>query len=206
MAIQIIITGDHATDAIAELQNLSHALGGANVNEPTKNTGKVLATSAVHEKVAAGETVVVAPVKTTNAPADNKLSREDQDAAVASMIDNGEKDERYDLLTKGRQKAVDDGIAAKLAEIEAGAPNNDLDDMFGDDEKPAEEPVATADTVRDLMGKLGKDKDGNPIQENLLKIRDILTKYVTKGKEIKVGNIPEAKFKEVVAELKKIAA
>lgn len=197
MPVQIIITGDHATDAIAELQNLSYALGGADVKQ--ENVSTVSAPSMAPAKSTAS---TAAPA--TGGATDNKLSREDQDAAVASMIDNGEKDERYDLLTKGRQKAVDDGIAAKAAPVDDA--KEDIDDMFGDDDKTAEEPVANADTVRELMGKLGKDADGNPIQENLLKIRDILTKFVTKGKDIKVGNIPEAKFKEVVAELKKIAA
>lgn len=205
MAVQIIITGDHATDALAELQNIAVAMTGG-APEPVKNVAggtkpqNVSTASAPSTQAPAKSTSTAAPA--SGGATDNKLSREEQDAAVAAMVDAGEKDERYDLLTKGRQKAVDDGIAAKAT---AGSTEEDLDDMFGDEDKPAEE-VANADTVRDLMGKLGKDAEGNPIQENLLKIRDILTKYVTKGKDIKVGNIPEAKFKEVVAELKKIAA
>jgi hypothetical protein len=207
MPVQIIVTGEHATDALAELQNLAVALTGGQ-EAPAKNV--VGATSAPKPTIAsAPSTQAPAKSASTAAPAsggatDNKLSREDQDAAVAAMVEAGEKDERYNLLTKGRQKAVDDGIAAKVADIETGTPEI-VDDMFGDDETPAA-PVVTAQTIRDMMGALGKDEKGNSVQDNLLKIRDILTKFVTKGAEIRVGNIPADKLQAVYAELKKLEA
>lgn len=216
MAVQLIIDGQHITDVLAQV----HALANATSSDPVPSQGKVFATSAVHEAVSRGETVVVAPVKSvpakststaapsaggkTEAKADDKLTREEQDAAVASMIDNGEKDDRYEQLTKGRQKAVDDGIAAKAAPA-ADKAEDDLNDMFGDDEAE-KAPEVTAQTIRDMMGALGKDAAGNPVQDNLLKIRDILTKFVTKGAEIKVGNIPADKLTAVYAELKKLEA
>ena len=200
MPIQLIITGEHITDIFAEIQGFASAIAG----EAPKGS-KVLATSAVHEAVARGEDVVVAPVKTAESSAakkeaeTDKLSRAEQDAAVEEMIEAGAKDARYDLLTKGRQKNVDDGIAQKSKKEDA------LDDMFGGDEEELEEEV-TSDTVRELMGRLGKDEDGNPVQENLVKIRDILTRFVPKGEEIKVGKIPHNKLKDVVAELRKMEA
>lgn len=204
MPIQLIITGEHITDVFAEISNFANAIGGEKV--PEKN---VAGATSVPKPTTASAPSTQAPAqsKSTAAPSaggktDDKLSREDQDAAVAAMIDAGEKDERYDLLTKGRQKAVDDGIAAKSAPADKV---DTVDDMFGDDET-VKEPEVTAQTIRDMMGALGKDAQGNPVQDNLLKIRDILTKFVTKGAEIKVGNIPADKLQAVYAELKKLEA
>jgi len=205
MPVQLIITGEHMTDVFAEVSNFAAAIG---VEAPSKNVagGKTQSTastpSAASTQAPAKSASTAAPSaggKTEVKAEDNKLSREDQDAAVEAMIAAGEKDERYEQLTKGRQKAVDDGIAAKDTKVDT------VDDMFGDDETKTE-PEVTAQTIRDMMGALGKDEKGNPVQDNLLKIRDILTKFVTKGAEIKVGNIPADKLNAVYAELKKLEA
>lgn len=205
MPIQLIITGDHMVDVFAEVSNFAYAIG--NGTTPEKNVigvnkPQTASTPSAATTTAPKSTSTAAPSAggKTEAKADDKLSREDQDAAVAAMIDNGEKDERYEQLTKGRQKAVDDGIAAKAAPAA-----DSVEDMFGDSEETAA-PVVTAQTIRDMMGALGKDEAGNPVQDNLLKIRDILTKFVTKGAEIKVGNIPADKLTAVYAELKKLEA
>lgn len=208
MPIQLIITGDHITDVFAEITNFASAIGAPSKNVAGETKQQTVSTNtAPSTQAKAQSTSTAAPVTggKTEAKSDGKLTREEQDAAVEEMIAAGEKDARYEQLTKGRQKAVDDGIATKSAPAAEEKAEDDLNDMFGDEDKPAETEV-TADTIRNLMGSLGKDADGNPVQENLLKIRDILTKYVTKGKDIKVGNIPEEKFAEVVAELKKLEA
>lgn len=199
MPIQLIITGDHITDVFAEISNFAAAI---NAKAPvTTPVGACHPELKVDQKLTASVKSSVQPTE----PA--KLSREEQDAAAEEMIEAGEKDARYDLLTKGRQKAVDDGIAAKAAPSKEEATDDDLEDMFGEgDDAPEAAPVVTADTIRDMMGKLGKDEDGNAIQDNLVKIRDILTRFVTKGKEIKVGNIPAEKLPAVYAELKKLEA
>lgn len=208
MPIQLIITGEHITDVFAEISNFANAIGGEKVctknavgatSMPKSSTNFAPSTQAPAQSKS---TATASAGGKTEVKADDKLNREEQDAAVSEMIAAGEKDARYEQLTKGRQKAVDDGIAAKAAPAEEV---ENVDDMFGDDET-MKEPVVTAQTIRDMMGALGKDADGNPVQDNLLKIRDILTKFVTKGAEIKVGNIPADKLQSVYAELKKLEA
>lgn len=206
MPIQLIITGDHITDVFAEISNFASAIGG----QPAKNAVGETKPQTV-STASAPSTQAPAKSASTEAPATGgktkALSREEQDAAVEAMIEAGEKNALFDQLTKGRQKAVEDGITAKETASAAGATDDDLEDMFGEgDDAPEAAPVVTADTIRDMMGKLGKDEDGNAIQDNLVKIRDILTRFVTKGKEIKVGNIPAEKLPAVYAELKKLEA
>lgn len=195
MPIQLIITGEHMTDVFAEINNFAAAI---NAKAPvTTPVGACHPEPKVDQKLTAS---VKSSVQSTE-PA--KLSREEQDVAVEEMIEVGAKDARYDLLTKGRQRTVDDGIAAKAVPV--AKVEDDQFDLFEEgDDTPEIETVVTADTIRDMMGKLGKDEEGNAIQDNLVKIRDILTKFVTKGKEIKVGNIPADKLPAVYAELQKL--
>ena len=197
MAVQLIIDGAHMTDVLSQIHALAGATGGP------KET-------VVYEKIQAPvETTaeaVAEPAHTVETPVENKparLSAKAQDVAVAAMLEAGAKNDLFDKLTKGRQKAVEEGLAAPVAEKEEDV---NLDSMFDDD--AAEEPVEeiTADTIRTMMGALGKDADGNPIQDNLLKIRDILTTYVPKGEDIKVGKIPQDKFADVYGELVAMAA
>jgi hypothetical protein len=201
MPIQLIITGDHITDVFAEISNFAAAIGG---DAPKNEAG---ATSGSKGSTASAPSPKTAPASTeapaTGGKTDAKLTRNEQDAAVEEMVEAGEKDARYEQLTKGRKKAVDDGIAKKA---EAESTEDALSDMFDDtpSESEEEEVEITADTIRDMMGKLGKDAKGNPIQENLLKIKSVLEKAIPKGVEIKVGNIPADKLQTVFAELKKL--
>lgn len=198
MAVQLIIDGQHITDVLAQVQQLAEATGGASTKKEAGATSgsKDSTTSAPSPKAA---TSTEAPA--TGGKTEAKLSREEQDAAVEQMIEAGAKDIRYESLTKGRQKTVDEGIAAKEAAEEGATEDDDLDNMF--DDEPTEE-VVTSQTIRDLMGKLGKDADGKQNQDNLLKIRDILVKNIPKGEEVKVGNIPEVKLAAVYADMKKL--
>lgn len=211
MSVQLIIDGNTVTDVLAQVQDLARATG---VEAPSKNvagatSGQTTSTASAPsnpQNTTSSSTTKQSPSTSTGGETKPKtLTREEQDAAVEEMIANGETDGRFDQLTKGRQKAVNDGIAAKQADIETGSDAN-LDDMFGDDDAVEEEIVVTGDTIREMMGKLGKDAKGQPVQENLLKIRDILTRFVPKGEEIKVGKIPEADLPAVYAELKKLEA
>jgi uncharacterized protein YpuA (DUF1002 family) len=210
MPIQLIITGDHITDVFAEITNFASAIGAPSKNVCTgvgaTKQQNVSTASAPSTQAPAQSTSTAAPVAGGKTADDGKLTREQQDAAVEEMVAAGEKDARYEQLTKGRQKAVDDGIAEKAAPAADEKAEEDLNDMFGDDNVEQAAPEVTSDTIRNMMAKLGKDADGNPVQENLLKIRDILTKFVTKGKEIKVGNIPTEKLATVYAELQKLEA
>lgn len=199
MAVQLIIDGNTVIDVLAQVQDLARATG-----EPSKNVAG--ATSGSKGSTTSAPSTQAAPAS-TEAPATGgktkALTREEQDAAVEAMVEQGFKDLRYDQLTKGRQKDVDTRLAEK-DKAEETASDDDLSDMF-DDDAPAATEVSAQD-IRDLMAKLGKDAKGQPIQENLLKIRDILTKHVPKGEEIKVGNIPENKLASVHAEMKKLEA
>lgn len=197
MPIQLIITGDHITDVFAEISNFASAIG-----EKPARTGQVVNTNpATRNPQPVEEPKAEAPVK-----ADNKLNREQQDSAVEEMVVAGVKDERFDLLTKGRQKTVEDALAKKDEPV-VEAQEVDVSDMFDEgDALPEAEPEVTADTIRELMAKVGKDENGDPIQDNLVKIQAVLTKFVPKGQAIKVGNIPQDKFASVASELKKLEA
>jgi len=202
MAVQLIIDGQHIIDVLAQVQQLAQATSG---DVPATTTAPAKSAAAAPTKA---ETPTPAKTETAAAPAkaaEKTLSREEQDAAVKEMIEAGFKDPRFYNLTKGRQKAVEDGLAKAKETEEAADEGDDLDDMFGDSEEAAPVEV-TGEMVRQKMGELGKDADGNAIQANLVKIRDILTKYIPKGEEIKVGKIPQAKLAAAYAELLKMEA
>lgn len=207
MPVQIVITGDHATDAIAELQNLATALNGPAKNEAGAKSNTTVSTPSAptpQPQKSTSEETTSTSGETTVAPKEEKLSRTEQENAMKEMIEAGEKDERFDLLTKGRaakvEKALEDAAAEPEAEDKTDA---DLSDMFDDDEDDTPEEV-TSDMIRAKMGELGKDANGAPIQDNLLKIREILTTFVPKGEEIKVGRIPQDKLAEVYAALQEL--
>lgn len=215
MPIQIVITGDHVTDAIAEIQQLAQAING-----PSEVTHTV--------QLQAGEKLPIPTKKPeakpetateSEAPAPQKLSRKDQDVAVEEMINAGARDERYDLLTKGRQKQVDAGIQKKvdeenqaLAEGGNAAEIQDekseeaaLESMF--DDEPTEAPAdITADDIRAVMAEKGKGADGESDPDKLVAIRDVLVKHIPEGTEIKVGNIPQEAYAAVHADLQAIGS
>lgn len=199
MPIQLIISGEHATDLFAEITQFADALRGGD-NSPKPEAGVSIKPNASTISAPSTPTTQVSS-PATGGKTDVKLTREDQDAAVDEMIAAGAKDERFELLTKGRQKAVEDALAKATAPVVEDT-SDDVDDMFDDVEEAA--PEITVETVRDLMAKLGKDKDGNAIQDNLIKIRDILTKHVPKGEEVKLGKVPADKLASFHAELKKL--
>jgi hypothetical protein len=201
MSVQLIIDGTHITDVLAQVQQLAAATSGdAPKNEAGANSGVSGSTTSAPSKPAATSTEASATGGKTKG-----LSREEQDAAVEAMVEQGFKDPRFDQLTKGRQTDVEKRLKEKDAAEDAGKTDDDLGGMFDDDDADKPEEV-TAQTVRDLMGKLGKDAEGNQNQDNLLKIRDILVKHIPKGEEVKVGKIPEGKLAAVYAEMKKLDA
>lgn len=218
MPIQIIITADHVTDAIAEIQKFATATGAEQVHkvvldqppfEPDKSTPEQVAPNMDRATKLAEKGMEEA--KSEVAPKVEKLTRKEQDDVVAEMIEKGGIDSRFDLLTKNRQKKINDVL--KEGSVNHDAPEDEapvevqkaepettedaaLENMFGDDEK-----TLTMDDIRNEMGRLGKGPDGKSNQDNLIKIRDILTTYIPEGTEIKVGNIPEAEYPQVHAEL-----
>lgn len=193
MSVQLIIDGNHITDVLAQVQALAQAVEGPTLPAPSVPKAEVKEEPKQADKPA--------PEKEDDTP--KKLTRKEQEDAVAEMVKAGEKDERFDLLTKGRQREVEDALVANV-ENGVDAENQqeeDLSSMFDEDDADAPEEI-TGDHIRQVMAEKGKDADGDPIQDNLLKIREILTKHVPKGAEVKVGNIPSDKLAAAYAELK----
>lgn len=201
MPIELKITVNHATDLAAEVQTLAQIFGAP---VAVQQTAPATTKAPEAEKT---------PVKTETAPAASgtasegkkTLTRKEQDDATAEMIKNGAKDDRFDLLTKGRQNEVEAALAkAAASAAEEKSDDADLDDMFSDS-APAAKTV-TREQVSELMAKVGKDKDGNPIQPRLLKIREILVDLIPEGQEIKVKNLPEDKLAEAFEKIGKVEA
>lgn len=200
MTIELIVKGDHVTDVLAQIKQLADATGMTTpvntvhqVKDVPLPSGQVFADNVDTEApVEQGQVIETKPAN----EAPKKLSRSESMAAVKEMIESGEKDERYELLSRGSQKKIDEAHA-QPAPVE-----DDVSGLF--DEEPAAPAEVTADTIRELMGKLGKDKDGNQVRDNMLKIRDIFVKYIPEGTEVKVGNIPTDKLAEVYADMQKL--
>lgn len=215
MPVEIHISGQYMPEALAEIEQLAIAIG---MVRPDQIKGVARATELTEKammdqinKVNPIGPVVSAPVGTVTpqkvvaAKAETKkaLNRKEQDEAVKEMISNGEKDDRFEMLTKGRQNEVEDALSTPVptAEPEKAA-EAELDDMFGDE--PAVNITVTREDVSALMGKVAKDEDGNAVQDKALAIRAILVENIPMGQEIKVRNIPEDKLGEVYALIKKL--
>lgn len=204
MPIKIEITGNHATDVAAEIQNLAAIFGGGTEkNEAGVTSGQTASTtSAPSQQTAPASTA--APANTGKTDEGKKaLDRKAQDVAVSEMITNGAKDDRFELLTKGRQNEVEAALAKKAeTPVKAEA---DLDDMFADDSDAAPAEV-TREMVSELMAKVCKNPDGSAIQDRALKVREILVDHIAEGQEIKVKNLPEEKLAAVYALIEKVGA
>lgn len=200
MSIEIKITCNHATDVVAEIKNLALILGVAEVNvelapsQVTAINNDEFGESAI--VTVKKQAVIVEPATGTDKP----LSRKEQDEAVKYMINQGEKDDRFALLTKGRQTEVENAIA-KLNTVVDDPSDANVDDMFVDD---ASEKVVSREDVSVMMAKVGKDEDGHGIREKMLLIRAVLVENIPEGLEPKVKNIPEDKLATVYSLIEKI--
>lgn len=200
MPVELKIYGEHATDLIAELQNIATAFGVGTT--PAKNAVGAPSKSSESTTSAPSQpaTSTVAPQAGGKTDAKKTLNRKEQDDATAEMVKAGAKDDRFELLTKGRQNEVEAALAKAAAPAGKSA-DADLDDMFGDDTAPA---AVTREQVSELMGKIGKDEKGNPIQPRLLKIRAILVDLIPEGEEVKVKNLPDDKLAEAFEKIGKV--
>lgn len=197
MSVQLIIDGAHVTDVIAQIQTLARAL------TPVGTVAAPVVALDTPKTEAVKEIVPTTTAPKEAAPETGKpLTRKEQDAAVVEMIAAGAKDERFELLTKGRQNEIE----AALAKKEEPAPaEENIDDMFGDDSAPAA-PEITHQMVSELMGKVCKKPDGSAKQEEALRVRGILVDNIPDGLEIKVKNIPDDKLAAVFALVEKVGA
>lgn len=205
MPIELKITGNHATDIVAEVQTLAEILGVGTA--PAKNvageTSKqpVSTTSAPSQSQTASASTA-APADGGKTDAKKTLTRKEQDDAVSEMIAVGAKDERFDMLTKGRQNEVNAALE-KAAEPEKEEAS--VDDMFEDDEPAAEETI-TREMVSKLMGATCKDENGQTIQDKAIEVRKILVDAIPEGQDIKVAFVPDDKLAEVYAAIKAVGA
>jgi hypothetical protein len=211
MPVQLIIDGNGITDILAQVHQLADATGRNPALVQHMVPNHVIAET-TDDMFGANNAVA----KRLEKAADAKLSREEQDVAVEEMIAAGAKDIRYEQLTKGRQRAVDDGIAANeaadrlrvdgVAANEAAKPDDqdEFEDMFATDDAPVE--VVTYEMIRNLMAEKAKDENGDAIQGMLVKIQHVITSHVAKGEKITIRNIPEDKLATVYAELKALEA
>lgn len=207
MPLQLTITGDHATDLISEVQQLAQAFEGGEkktiVTTKAKDLplpeGKVLADKVDPESdVKSGGIVEIQDEKPKVAP--KNLTTKEQREAVKEMVDAGEKDDRYDRLNNTNQKRVDAAIE-KAQSVEKEEPEQtDIEEAIAE----TEDSEVTIEMVREKMGELGKDKNGDNNRENLIAIRDILVQYIPEGKDIQISNIPSdelANFYESISEI-----
>lgn len=204
MPLQLIITAEHTTDLLAEVKTLATAIGLQTVD---------VVTPTVCTSPDKADLPLVPQADPIKEPEVKKMSGKQQDAEVIRMIETGTCDDAtFNLLTKTRKKKVEEGIEAKMLEAENIAngvePETvveaDVDSMFDDEPDAVVKEVIDITTIRDLMGKLGKNADGKANQDNLIKIKAILTKFVPEGAPTKLGNIPEETFEAVRDELLKI--
>lgn len=198
MSIEIKITCNHATDVVAEIKNLALILGVGEINvelAPSQQPVRYGVDLTGKESVAFSE-----PVTQTTTGTVKPLSRKEQDEAVKYMINQGEKDDRFALLTKGRQTEIENAIA-KLNTVVDDPSDANVDDMFVDD---ASEKVVSREDVSVMMAKVGKDEDGHGIREKMLLIRAVLVENIPEGLEPKVKNIPEDKLATVYSLIEKI--
>lgn len=203
MPIELKITGNHATDIVAEVQLLAQVFG-IGTEQPSKNVAgetkqQPVSTTSAPSQPAATSTAAPATGGKTEAP--KTLDRKGQDEAVKEMIAAGAKDARFDQLTKGRQQEVEEALT-KPAEA-APAKSDDVDDMF-DDAPAAATTTVTRDMISELMGQVCKKPDGTAIQNRALKVREILVDRIPEGMDVKVKNITEDKLAEAYDLIKKV--
>ncbi len=186
MSVQLIITGEHATDLAAELKMLAQALfptdtytgsltGDANGTISDDNINEVLNTpSKMSITIPEGQSVTVAPFtpeKPKRAPRAKKYAPVDlvqeKIAAMGGKLEGGE-------------IVVDDPLA-----VEEPAP------------KSAENEVIDGDAIRAIIEKVGKNPNGETDPEKYAKIYAIMKGAVTAGTVVKIANIPADKLKEV---------
>ena len=178
MGVQLIIDGAHITDVISQVQILAEA---------TDNTKTVVTKTSFNPpkpNSAVNHTVDDENGEFNTAPVGN-LSTKEQQAAVKEMIENAQRDDRYDRLNNTNQKRVD----AALAKIEPE--QTELEDAI-----EAVKGQVTLDVIRERMSDLGKDENGDVDRERLNATYDVLKNFIPDGTDIKISNIPEEKMVE----------
>ena len=204
MTIEIIIRGNHTTDVLAELTQLSQALTKPVMVHTKEGQESTLFTAdytgqlyVEHVKETAQELGVEEQVlksgveentnpetrepqkeEETSKRKPRKFGAERQIKEVEKMIDAGElDDEILERLNDDNVEKAKAGVAAKTTVIE-------------NDEE------ITVDIVRDLMSSMcrtGTDND----REMMVKVHKRLANFVPDGQNVKISNVPEDKLVEL---------
>lgn len=215
MSIQLIIEGNHVTDLVSEIQNLATALNGERTvaaapkkakDLPLPKNTELADTVDPEKEVGAGEVVETKPKVAPKKP--KKLPAKEQREVVEELIElmETDKDPRWEQLSATNQNKVTVGIEAKSKEDTGEDEDAALADMFDDDDSADADEEITLDTIREFMGSYGKDEDGKPIQDNLIAIRGVLEKFIPKGQDVKIGNVPEGQIADLYNAMKKLEA
>lgn len=186
MSIQIIITGEHATDALAELQTIARALVQSTIQETpidlqVPNIGNLSA-------IQIGDAVfnVDHPIQETN----NTPVIERKRSSRAK---------KKDTVT---EPTIAQSVAEATAQQILNSTVDELDDV-GPIVAPAE-PVTKAldhDALKDLITTVGKNEKGDTDPAKYAKMRNIMKNHIPAGQDIKIPNIPLDKITEVYYEI-----
>lgn len=224
MSIQIIITGDHSTDVLAELKTFSAALTpdecpfdvDEGMNRSKELFKKGMEEAERSEIIATGEVGQVLNKEGTGweDPKPTKLSGPQHKIEADKMIDAGEIDDDIFPLLSQRQKdrvleamkTEEDLDALEKGEFEVvSEPEQPIDQNFNDvevtnveeDEPTTEDKLIDTESLKALMSTVCRDENGKDIPEKYSATRNILRSAVPEGKDIKISNIPAEKLKEV---------
>lgn len=189
MPIQLTISGDHATDIIAELQILTQALNGSNAFTQSDDLDE--------NEGSAGDREIP-----------KKLRGPQHQFEADKMIKAGKRDfDIYQLLSWKQKQRVDDALKELENQKEIEHQQESVD-APKDEPKPIIKEVVTPEVIdlvalRALLTVKVKDENGLDIPEKLKQATDLLIKYVPEGMKASTSNIPEdmlpAAYKEIEA-------
>ena len=178
MTVQLIITGDHATDLAAELKMLAEALFPSQEPpfEPDHSVGMARAKELAHLGMIAA-------------------ANEPEQGAVTGVLEP--------ILEKSkRAPRKKKEIAEDIATVMGGKLVNN--EIVVEDPLSVNTPVETTEdkildhqALKDLINTVGKNTDGTTDSVKYAKIFKVMQTFVGGGQEVKIINIPADKIKEV---------
>jgi DNA-binding Lrp family transcriptional regulator len=217
MSIQLIITGEHTTDLLAEIKTLADALS---ITPPPKMER---ARELVQEGVEQAESVARAVIETAaeNGFASHSIPCDDEEEIVKKvttikgkqhvieadrMIEEGKRNHMYAFLSTRQKNRVDAALAVKK-NVESlpddtfvsGEPK-EPELAFGDDMILPEK--ITLDEIKALIKERTKDDNGQDIPDMLQSAFKLVASYIPKGDEVKISNVPYARYNELYIGIK----
>ena len=196
MGIQLIISGEHSTDLLAELQTISTALTGGN------DRAKELASNEIDniEEKSSDVEVADTPDEPANLPKPTKLTGIEHKREADKMIASGEVDlDIFNLLSKNQRERVTKALSDDRSIVDDVVVDTVEEDTVDNVEESI--PVTTVDDIKTLINKVGRDENGNDDPSKYAHIRNILRDAIPEGQEIRVSSIPQYKLRDVYESL-----